>query len=84
MIKPVRNLARPQGPAAAPRLMDIQDTERKGDAGAPGEPEASVLMGVKVPVSLKAELKVAAVRSGRTMASIVVDAIRRELAAMGE
>ncbi|MEF2737761.1 MAG: hypothetical protein U0N15_11210 [Bifidobacterium choerinum] len=81
MIKPVRNLARPQGPAAAPRLMDIQDTERKGDAGAP---EASVLMGVKVPVSLKAELKVAAVRSGRTMASIVVDAIRRELASMGE
>lgn len=80
-IKPRVSFSRPDD-ATRPRsgrLMDLQDTTGKGDGERPATAEPRILVGVKMPVSLKADLKAAAARSGRTMADLVCEAVRMRL-----
>ena len=70
-----------QMPVTRPdRLMDMQDTERKGDGTSPSaDAEERVLVGFKIPVSLKRELKLKSARTGRTMADLAAEGIRMVL-----
>lgn len=80
---PMTEFKRPDaGTADSGRLMDLQDTEHKGDGSVSVEAtrEPRVLVGFKMPVSLKQELKVRSARTGKTMAELLVEGARMRLA----
>lgn len=79
---PMTEFKRPDAVTAdSGRLMDLQDTEHKGDGSAPAEAEREprVLVGFKMPVSLKQELKVRSAQTGKTMAELLTEGARMRL-----
>ncbi len=71
-IKPVKT-TRPGKPTG--RLMDMQDTEHKGD----GRGSGKVMMSFMIPADLKQELKERAERLGTSSARLIVDGVRLRL-----
>lgn len=75
-IKPVK-AKRPDKPTG--RLMDMQDTEHKGDGGKDEKSSEKVMMSFMIPADLRKELKERAALLGTSSARLIVDGIRLRL-----
>lgn len=80
---PISDFKRPETDAEdSGSLMALQDTEHKGDghAAAKATREERVLVGFKMPVSLKQQLKIKSAQTGKTMAELLTEGAEMRLA----